>query len=70
MTTPAPEASLRARIFESVDNAVANGFKASSWSAAALTDDLMTFDAVAERHERPEVLRAVEAWLREKGGGQ
>jgi hypothetical protein len=61
---PPDESDLRARVFERLDDAVAFGFGVASWPAEQLTDDLMTFDPIADRHERPKVLRAVAAWLR------
>lgn len=64
MTLDRSDAELRASVFDSLENARANGYKVERWSAEALTDDLMTFDAVAEKFERDRVRRFVEEWLK------
>jgi hypothetical protein len=54
---------LRDRVFESLDNAVANGFDVRSWTPEFLTDDLTMCDADLERCDPTAVRSAVEEWL-------
>lgn len=62
--TIAPD-KLKDRVFESLNNAVENGFDVRSWTPDFLTDDLMTIDADLERCDRACVLSAVREWLGE-----
>lgn len=55
--------ALRDRVFESLNNAVENGFNVRSWTPDSLTDDLMAYDADLERCDRSSVLLAVREWM-------
>lgn len=59
-------ASLKTRVFASLNNAIDNGFDVRSWTPDFLTDDLMSYDADLEGCDRASVLAAVTEWLAER----
>jgi hypothetical protein len=60
--------TLRAHVFESLDNARANGYDPREQSIEWNVLDLMRCDYVCERHTDDELRPHVRAWLEANGG--
>jgi ribosome-binding protein aMBF1 (putative translation factor) len=53
---------LKNRVFESLDNAIVNGYELLEWSDQDIADDLHEYDAELENVDSAELLPLVAEW--------
>ena len=59
--------ALRAIVFESLDNAVENGYLFEGWTAEEIADDLVTYCSTVSPYTTDDLTPHVNAWLEVNG---